>query len=384
MTTDLTNMEPQEEDEIDLVEIAKKLWSKRKFILKVTAVFIVLGILVALFTAKEYTASCVIVPQTGEKSSGGGLSGLAAMAGISLGSMGGGDLLSPKIYPKVLTSVPFQKELMRMEVKFEEYEQPVSLLEYYTDEKYQKFSLMGSILKYTVGLPGVIMKAIRGEQPEILLGDSDQSNIQALSREESDCIKRLADKVSLNVNDKDGYITLSANMPEPLAAAQLAAGVQTMLQKYITEFKIEKAQANLDFIEERFGEAKQQFEKQQDELAAFRDANRNFASAVAKTTEERLSNEYNVALGVYSELAKQREQAGIQVKENTPIFTIVEPVTVPHERSKPKRSLILVAFAFLGGFAGIALVLTLPFLARVSGAKRLEKWLPEDKTKENE
>ena len=146
------------------------------------------------------------------------------------------------------------------------------------------------------------------------------------------------------MDDKDGIVTLSAVMSEPLAAAQLASMVQIMLQRYITEFKIEKAQAKLKFTDERYAEAKRQFEMKQEELAQFRDANRNFASAIAKTTEERLSNEYTVALGVYSELAKQREQANIQVKEDTPIFTIVEPVTVPSEHSKPQRGLILIAF----------------------------------------
>ena len=189
----------------------------------------------------------------------------------------------------------------------------------------------------------------------------------------------LKNKVLLNLNEKDGVVTLSAIMPEPVAAAQLASKVQTMLQRYITEFKIEKAQAKLKFIEERYADAKEQFKKKQEELAQFRDANRNFASEIAKTTEERLSNEYTVALGVYSELAKQREQANIQVKEDTPIFTIVEPVTVPTERSKPKRTLIFIAFTFLGGLVGVGLVLVLPFLAQVSGSKRLQKWLPEKK-----
>ena len=133
----------------------------------------------------------------------------------------------------------------------------------------------------------------------------------------------------------------------------------------------------MKFIEERYAEAKKQFEQKQADLASFRDANRNFGSAIAKTNEERLSNEYTVALNVYSELAKQREQANIQVKENTPIFAVVEPVTVPIERSKPKRGLICVAFTFLGGFLGVGLVLMLPFLAQASGWKRLENWLPE-------
>ena len=367
----------QEETEIDLIEVIRKLWAKRKFILKVTVVFMALGVLIALFSPKEYTAGCTMVPQIGEKTTGGNLSGLAAMAGINLGSNSGGDVLMPNVYPKILSSVPFQKELMQTEIKFEDYEQPVRLLDYYTGEEYRKFSLLGTIKKYTIGLPGLILGALSKEEAIPGLPDSASSGIQSLSKEEDDCMKILANLVTLTVNDKEGYITLSASMPEPVAAAQLAYKVQVLLQKYVTEFKIEKARANLEFIEERYADAKSEFERKQEELAEFRDANRNFASAVAKTTEERLSNEYAVVLGVYSELAKQREQVNIQVKEDTPIFAVVEPVTVPTERSKPKRALICVAFTFLGGFCGVGLVLVLPFLAQVSGARRLRKWLPE-------
>lgn len=367
----------QEETEIDLIEVIRKLWAKRKFILKVTVVFMALGVLIALFSPKEYTAGCTMVPQIGENTTGGNLSGLAAMAGINLGSNSGGDVLMPNVYPKILSSVPFQKELMQTEIKFEDYEQPVRLLDYYTGEEYRKFSLLGTIKKYTIGLPGLILGALSKEEAIPGLPDSASSGIQSLSKEEDDCMKILANLVTLTVNDKEGYITLSASMPEPVAAAQLAYKVQVLLQKYVTEFKIEKARANLEFIEERYADAKSEFERKQEELAEFRDANRNFASAVAKTTEERLSNEYAVVLGVYSELAKQREQANIQVKEDTPIFAVVEPVTVPTERSKPKRALICVAFTFLGGFCGVGLVLVLPFLAQVSGARRLRKWLPE-------
>ena len=122
------------ESEIDLIEVIRKLWSKRKFILKVTVICACLGILVALFSAKEYSAGCTMVPQLGEKNVNSGLGGLAAMAGINLASSGSGDVLSPKIYPKILSSVPFQKELMQAKIKFEEYEEPVCLLDYYTSE----------------------------------------------------------------------------------------------------------------------------------------------------------------------------------------------------------------------------------------------------------
>lgn len=373
-----TTPERNAEQEIDLVEIIKRLWSKRKFILKVAAIFACFGLLVALCSPKVYTAGCTMVPQTGEKNMSGNLGGLAAMAGINLGGGSGGDVLSPKIYPKILTSVPFQKELMQKKVKFEECDQELSIFEYFTNQKYQKFSLLGTVKKYTIGLPGVILGAFRSKDSLTSLGTNSPS-IQMLSEKEKNMTDALKGMIALSVNDKDGIVQLSVDMAEPLAAAQLAQHVQELLQRYITEFKIQKVQSNLDFVNARYAEVKQDFQKKQLELAEFRDANRSIVSAVARTNEEKLTNEYSLSFALYSELAKQREQANIQVKENTPIFTIVEPVTVPNERSKPKRSLILIAFTFLGGVIGIGLVLTLPFLAEVSGNKRLAGWLAEDK-----
>lgn len=363
----------QTEQEIDLVEIIRKLWKNRKLILRVTIGFMLLGILVALFTSEEYTAGSTMVPQTSEKKMSGGLSGLAAMAGINLGDIGGEETLSPKMYSKILESVPFQKELMQMPIKFEEYDQPVTLFDYFTNEDYKKFSLGGVIKKYTIGLPGVIIKAIRGEKEEETYKPERIGTLQTLTLKEKKCVETMKRLITLNLNEKDGYVQLTAAMPEPLAAAQLAERVQTLLQRYITEFKIEKVQSNLDFVQERFDEAKRDFEQIQQERAVFKDANKNIYSARAQTQEEQLDTRYNLALSVYSELAKQLEQAKIQVKETTPILTVIDPVTIPLERSKPQRALILLLFTFLGGFAGIGLVLVLPSLANILDNDRLRK-----------
>lgn len=377
MAKDSISGQNSEEQEIDLLEILSRLWHERKFIFKVTFVFLVLGILVALFSSKVYTAQCSIVPQTGSKNAGGNLSGLAAMAGINLGGGESGELLSPKIYSMIINSVPFQKDLMQVKIKFQEYEEPVQLFDYYTDDKYQKFSLLGVIKKYTIGLPGVVIGALKGKDEKDLPIVEDSTMIESLSEKENICVKAIKAAISFNLNEKEGYFILAANMPEPLAAAQLVAATQKLLQKYVTAFKIEKVENNLEFVEGRYQDAKKEFEAKQQELAAFRDANRNFALEKARTNEERLKTQSDLLFSVYSELAKQREQANIQVKETTPIFTVVDPVTVPIERTKPKRGLICIAFTILGGFIGMGLVLVLPFIAKISGHKKLAKWLPK-------
>jgi uncharacterized protein involved in exopolysaccharide biosynthesis len=55
-----------------------------------------------------------------------------------------------------------------------------------------------------------------------------------------------------------------------------------------------------------------------------------------------------VTSSVFQELAGQVEQAKIQVNKDTPIFTIIEPVSVPLERSKPKRTMMVIVWTFLG------------------------------------
>jgi uncharacterized protein involved in exopolysaccharide biosynthesis len=73
--------------------------------------------------------------------------------------------------------------------------------------------------------------------------------------------------------------------------------------------------------------------------------------------QQNLQSEYSLAFGVYSELAKQIEQAEIQVKKDTPILTVVQPVQVPDEKSGPKRSLILLTWIFLGGILSCGWIL---------------------------
>lgn len=348
------------EGEIDLIEIIHKLWRNRKFIIKITIIFAILGFIVAVSTPNIYTASCTMVPQTGEKKVGGSLSGLAAIAGINLGSLTSGEVLSPTVYPMIMTNINFQKELIYSKYHIKGVEQPITLFDYYTNEKYQRFSIIGKIAKYTFGLPGVIIKTIKGKPTGIV--QSESSPIKSFTDDEKDVLKIVRDNLSLDVNVKDGYVSISVNMPEPLLAAELAQRGQELLQKYITEFKVEKVAQNLEFVERNYEEGKRNFESKQVELARFRDANKSFSSALAKTQEEKLTSEYNLLLGIYTELAKQKEQAKIAVTETTPILTIIEPVVVPNEKSKPSRALILFMYTFLGLIIGAGVVFVVPYL----------------------
>lgn len=342
------------DDEIDLLALAKTLWNGRKTVILSVFIGAILGVTVALLSPKEYSAGSVIVPQVGDSQSKlGGLGGLAALAGINI-DMAQTSELSPLIYPQIVNSIPFKLELMNTPLNFEGHSSPVTLFDYYT--KYAKSSVLSTVSKYTIGLPGVIIGAIKGESKTLQL-PGDSTNQPILLTKDQYKVKKILDKiVSLDVNAKEGYLTLSTRLPEALAAAQLAQKAEDLLQNYIIEFKIKKVSANLEFIQGRYDETKSEFEKAQVNLAMVTDRNKNFTSGLPKIETDRLQTKYSIAYGVFQELAKQLEQAKIQVKKETPVFTIVEPVTVPSEKSKPKKAMIVAIWLFLGGIVGVGIV----------------------------
>jgi len=61
-------------------------------------------------------------------------------------------------------------------------------------------------------------------------------------------------------------------------------------------------------------------------------------------------------------LAKQLETQRLQVKKDTPLFTVLQPVSIPLEKSAPKRALILSVYLFLGFVLSLGYVLVKKYL----------------------
>ena len=338
--------------ELDLSELLSLIWKNKISILKTTTIFIFFGFIIAIFTPNTYTSTSKLVPQSSDKKNVGGLSGLAAIAGINLNNIYSGEVLSPSVYPIIISNINFQKELIYSKFNCEKSKQPISYYEYQTNKKYKKFSLIGILNKYVIGLPSIVLKTIKSNDINTNIHKND-TLIESLTIKEFEVIKTLNDNFSLEVNNKDGYITITAKSNEAIISAQLVLRIQELLQKYLTEFKLDKVRNNLAFVETNYNEIKAKFNEKQAELANFRDSNIGLLSAKAKTQEEKLISEYNLLFGIYSEIAKQREQAKIAITETTPILTIIQPAVIPTEKSGPKRLVILFSFTILGFLIGI-------------------------------
>jgi uncharacterized protein involved in exopolysaccharide biosynthesis len=352
-------------DEIDITGIVKKIWKKRRFIIKLTGFFLLLGLFIALFSPVKYTSTCTVVPQTGNRSGSSNLSSVAAIMGVNLGTaMMTEGTLSPNIYPQIIKSVPFTREIMKTEVIVEKSNgQPITLYDYYADKQYREFNLLEAIKKYTIGLPGVIIGAIRGGNQttiEETVPLNDSTNVFNLSVTERRVYKAIQTAMEVNLNSKNGYVTIGYTFPEAKVAAEVTDKIYQTLEEYVSQFKSEKLNDNLEFIEKSYETAREDFLNAQDRLSSFQDANRGLTTASARSMEARLRNEYDIAYSIYRELATQREQAKIAVKENQTILTLVNPPVVPLVKSAPRRSIIIVGFLLLGVVISVGWVLISP------------------------
>ena len=331
-----------DEDEIDLIELLKKVYLKKKFILKTSILAALFGIVYALFQPNEFTSSTTFIPQlsSGVKSGGSSLSGLASIAGINIGSMESSSEFPPSLYPQVVNGIPFKLDLLSSNINLNGKE--ILVKDYFSNQG-SSLNILGTIKKYTIGLPSLLLGSFNAQDVA-----PSKSEIYSVSQEDQALFYAIEGVLSLSLNDKEGFITISFTDNDKNIAAQITQIAQTLLQKKIIEFKNKSSKEMLDFAMKQYSEKKTSYEKLQDERAVFVDKNINISSSLFQNKLSRIESELSIAQTVVQQLASQVEQAKLQVNKDTPVFTTIKPVTIPFERSAPKRSLIVLIFGFLG------------------------------------
>lgn len=342
------------DEKIDLIALMLHIWNGRWLILKVMGVFVVFGLVIALTSPAKYRSTVKLIPESNKSGSLGALGGLASQFGfgnLSAQVEEGG--IPTDYYPDIIQSVPFLQMLMQYETSLPEVGK-VSLYTYYTEHR--ETSKLSYITKYTIGLPFIIINALKGEPEAVVLLIDDESKVVYLSEEERETLEWLKESISFEMGDKTGMITVTAEMPTAILAAELANRVSELLSEYVIRYKTDKVREDLAFVEDRYAEASQRFEAAQEALARHRDGSHGQLTALAQTYEQRLQSEYDLAFNVYNTLARQLEQSKLKLQEETPVVKIIEPAVVPDKKSAPKKKVIVLASIFLGAFIGLGLL----------------------------
>ena len=317
-------MDNIKDDEIDLVEILKKIYKSRKFILIISFSFALLGVAVAMLSPIKFSSETIFITQNQESNSS-SLSGVASLVGINLGASNFGGEIPSSMYPQVTQSPKFKRLLLNSNIDFDN---KINLKQYLID--YYKLNT-----------------------------ENDKINSDLyVSELENDCFNIIDEIISVNVNQKDGFISLSATLPVAEYSTNLTINAKEILQEIIINNKIESANQNLIFSQQQLKEKKLIFDEIQAKLAYFSDSNLNSVNSFVINERDKLEAEFQIINAVVTELSKQVEQVKLQVSKDTPVFSTIKEAVIPINRTSPKRTQLIIIFGFIGFVISIGIILT--------------------------
>lgn len=331
-----------EEIEIDLMDLLRKVIGIRKKIYKAAGIGLIIGIIVAISIPKQYTVEVTLSPEMGS-SKAGGLSGLAASflgSGVSMGD--GTDALNASLSADIVSSTPFLLELSAMDIPVTKNE--VMTLNTYLDEESSPW------WSYIIGLPGMVIGGVKSlfiEEDEITSFDKTSQGIIELSKKETEKIETLKEKITASVDKKTSMTSVTATFQDSKVAAVVADSVVKKLQEYIIDYRTSKSKEDCLYLEKLFKERQQEYYAAQKKYADYMDSHDNIILQSVRAEQERLQNDMSLAYQVYSQVASQLQVARAKVQEEKPVFAVVEPAVVPLYPSGTSRKVYVLAFIFL-------------------------------------
>ena len=337
------NNHNDEEIEIDLIGILRKIIGIRKTIYKAAGIGLVVGIIVAISIPKQYTVGVTLSPEMGNTKAG-GLSGLAAsFVGGGMAINEGTDALNASLSADIVSSTPFLLELSTMKIPALEGE--TMTLNVYLDEESSPW------WSYVIGLPGMVIGGVKSlfteEESELVPSDKANLGTIELSKKESKKIESLKKKILASVDKKTSMTTVSVTLQNPKVAAVVADSVVRKLQEYIIDYRTSKAKEDCLYLERLFKERQQEYYDAQKKYADYMDSHDNIILQSVRAEQERLQNDMSLAYQVYSQVANQLQVARAKVQEEKPVFAVVEPAVIPLYPSGTSRKIYVLAFIFL-------------------------------------
>ena len=291
-----------EEDEIDLRELWQTIVKGKKTIALVVVVVVSLTLVYALKMPNVYKSQTVLIPTAEEGGSSlGGLGGLAAMAGISIG---GGGSMSPDIaFNSLLSNYDFMRNFV---VKNK-------IVEHYSSASVDK--------NYVFAL---------GYREVYELFKSEPDEEETIDDKIFNIVKILKSHMSISSDKKSGLITVSYSDSDRAYAPLVIDAFLKDASRYLVE-------NNLKIIDKKL----RYFSSEMQTAEAF-ELRQSLSSMISKILQEKV-------------MMKSKEYYQCDV------LTQATPAYVK-DKSKPKRGLIMVVSFITSIILGIFLVFFLEFI----------------------
>ena len=338
--------------EINLLECILNLWKERKLIIKTVCIAAVAGVVIAFSMPKVYTARVVLSPET-VKNNRSSLSSMASMLGLGNMMANEANAMNLTMASDIISSTPFVLELFNTPVKTLDGKIDTTLVGYMAS---QSKPWWGTVMSLPGKAIGGIVSLFKENEEE---GEAKPLDPFHLTKEQVKQAKFIRSIMSASVDKKTGITQVEVTTQDPLVAATLADTVIMKLQKFITDYKITKAKEDCHYWEQIYEERKKEFYQAQENYANYADANQGVVRQSVKIEQERLQNEMNLSLQMFTQVSTQLQMARAKVQEDKPVFAVLEPATVPLLPSGTSRKTILLGVVFFAFVAASAWILVI-------------------------
>jgi len=288
-------------------------------IVVVTAIGVGLGLTVALLRPTYYSASFSFIPQTSQDGAPSGLASLAGQFGLQLGGMANGSY-PPQLYADLLKT----REILL----------PVASDTFALGDGDQAAVSLSEFLDVSGSSAPVVLERTMQELRE----DVIDATVAARTT---------------------GAVTVRVRTRSPQVSVAIAQRLLEGLNRYNVETRQSQAAQERRFIEQRVEEARAALRRAEDAQQQFLQANRQYSNSPQLSfQQDRLQREVSLHQQVVVELAQQHEEARIREVRDTPVLTVLEQPALPALPDPRGRVIAVLVGALLGGFFGLALVLT--------------------------
>ena len=202
-------------------------------------------------------------------------------------------------------------------------------------------NLVSFIKKYTIGL-------FKRDKKNKVIPEQFLKDYNFISEDDYSIIQVFREKFAIEANKEEGYIKVSAYDKNPFISTQIVKLVTKNLQSNIISLRTNKIKEQLDYSKEQYQKQEEEFNILQNNLAKFKDSNKNISTAVFLSELQKLQSEYELQENILISLASEYNNNKIKLNKNTPIFSVLDEVSVPNKKSKPKRIQIILIYLFFG------------------------------------
>ncbi len=317
--------------------------NKRRFVINGIIVFVIACAYI-LCIPRSYRASINLAPETEVSSGLNTLSNIASTFGFDINAGQSSDAISPELYPDLFKSNDFLVKLLGIQVYSEKAGREVDYFTYLS--QYQDHAPWEPIVQKIKRLFKRPKKRIT--IPATNDGAQEETGINPfyLTEQEYFAVEALKSNIKCSTDKKTGVISIVVEDQSPYVCACMADSARVYLQKFITDYRTNKARIDVDYYKLLCEQAEKEYKQALNEYSVYTDSHSgNLRQSYQAKTDE-LENNVQARLSTLVSIRQQLITAEAKVQEKTPAFTILQGASVPNKASGPKR-MIFVAFMLL-------------------------------------